>query len=106
MTTAVLESLDAHVAVLDGRGTVVAVNPIGSTFELADSLGVTVANDRAVNYLEVCRTAAAAGSIEAAAMADGLDAVCGGRSSHAEFEYRSSGRRSDRWLVDHRHAAP
>ena len=44
LTSAVLESLDAHVAVLDGRGTVVAVNPIGSAFELADSLGVTVAN--------------------------------------------------------------
>jgi signal transduction histidine kinase len=99
VTSAVLESLNAHVAVLDGRGTVVAVGPIGSTFELADSLGVTVAKDRAVNYVEVCRTAAVAGSIEAAAMADGLDAVCGGRSSHAEFEYRSSGRRSDRWLV-------
>ena len=99
LTSAVLESLGAHIAVLDGRGTVVTDNPIGSAFELADSLGVTVANDRAVNYLEVCRTAAAAGSIEAAAMADGLDAVCTGRSSHAEFEYRSSGGRSDRWLV-------
>ena len=97
-TTAVLESLSAHVAVLDGGGTVVADNPIGSAFELADSLGVTVAKDRQVNYVEVCRTAAAAGSIQAAAMADGLDAVCAGRSSHAEFEYPSSGRRSDRWL--------
>ena len=81
MTAAVLESLNAHVAVLDGRGTVVADNPIGSAFELADSLGITVAKDREVNYVEVCRTAAAAGSIEAAAMADGLDAVCGGRST-------------------------
>ena len=71
---------------LDGRGTAVAVNPISSTFELADSLGVTVANDRAVNYFEVCRTAAAAGSIEAAAMAVGLDAVCRGTSSYAEFD--------------------
>ena len=99
LTSAVLESLDAHVAVLNGRGTVVGVNPIGSAFELADSLGVRVAKNREVNYLDVCRTAAAAGSIEAAAIAGGLDAVCAGRSSHAEFEYPSSGRRGNRWLM-------
>ena len=62
LTAAVLELLEAHVAVLDGRGTVVTDNPIGSAFEFAGSLGITVAKDREVNYVEVCRTAAAAGT--------------------------------------------
>ena len=99
LTTAVLESLSAYVAVLDGRGTVLAVNPRDNALEFAISLNVTVAEDSDVNYIAVCRAAAAAGSMEAAAMAGGLDAVCAGRSSHAEFEYRSSGRSGSRWLT-------
>ena len=97
-TTSVLEWLNAHVAVLDGRGTAIAVNPPGSGSELADSLGVVVPADGEVNYLGMCRSAAAAGSMDAAAMAVGLEAVCRGTSSYAEFEYRSSGPRGDRWM--------
>jgi signal transduction histidine kinase len=101
LTTAVLDSLNAHLVVLDGQGTVVAVDPAGSTFEFAESLGVSVAQASDVNYIEVCRTAASAGSLEAAAIAAGLGAVCGGTSTHFEFEYRSSGSRggADRWLA-------
>jgi signal transduction histidine kinase len=100
LTTAVLDSINAHVAVLDDTGRVVAVNPAGSAFEFAESLGVSVAQERDVNYIDVCRTAASAGSMEAAAIAAGLGAVCGGTSTHAAFEYRSlTPCAGDRWLT-------
>ena len=99
LSTSVLELFNAHVVVLDGRGTVIVVNPPGTALKLADSLGVTVTDNRKVNYLEVCRSAAVAGSPEAAAMAVGLEAVCRGTSTRGEFEYRSSGPRGGRWLA-------
>jgi signal transduction histidine kinase len=100
VTTAVLDAINARVAMLDDTGTVVFVSPAGSAFAFAESLGVSVPDERDLNYIEVCRTAAAAGSMDAAAIATGLGAVCGGASSQAQFEYRSSGRGGgDRWLT-------
>lgn len=101
MTTAVLDLLNAHVTVLDHQGAVVAVNRAASAYEFAASLGVSLAQESDANYIEVCRTAASAGSMNAAAIAAGLGAVCEGTSSHFEFEYRSSTslRGADCWLA-------
>jgi PAS domain S-box-containing protein len=86
-----LDSLSAHVALLDESGTVVAVNRAWREF--AGANGYTDPKcGVGVNYLDVCR--AAAGAEDAArAVLDGLAAVLGGARKGFRYTYPLAGPR-------------
>jgi PAS domain S-box-containing protein len=89
---ATLDALSAHVAILNGRGDIIAVNQAWRSFGTGNGLAVP---DHAIgtNYIEVCR-AAAANDPRAAVVARGLAALLDGERP----EFRSSYRCGDRYF--------
>jgi signal transduction histidine kinase/integral membrane sensor domain MASE1 len=88
---AALASMHAHVAVLDGRGTVVEVNE--SWRRIAESPGASTCHRAGVgdNYVDVCRAAAERGDAAAARTVDGVVGVLSGGSRLFEMEYGAGG---------------
>lgn len=94
----VLDSLDAHVAVLDAEGRIITVNEPWRRFAHENGIAETVGTVEQVNYLEaICRSAGESES--------GLDGICAGlrevlgglRSSYrAEYPCNSPG--EPRWF--------
>jgi hypothetical protein len=82
-----LQSLPAHVAVLEGSGTIVLVNRAWNAYARTngaiDQTGVAVG----ANYLDVCRRAADANDCDAQAALTGLRSVLDGAAEHFAFEY-------------------
>jgi two-component system, cell cycle sensor histidine kinase and response regulator CckA len=92
---AVLDALPAQVALLDGAGTIVAVNTPWRRF--ADASGFTGADHGVgLNYLAVCEAAAGVDP-EAGDVADGLRAVLAGTRRRFEIEYPCHTPESQRW---------
>ena len=91
-----LDALSAHVAVLDGTGTIVAVNSAWRLF--AQTYGYVSEDDGVgTNYLEVCERAAA-GSPEAAATAEALRDLIAGVHRDFRMEYPCHGPDGPRWF--------
>jgi PAS domain-containing protein len=99
---AILNSVAAHIAVLDGNGTIVAVNEPWRRFarensspagEPARNLGV------GANYLSVCRRSARKSAAGAGAVHDGIQAVLAGRAPSFALEYSCDPPGAQRWLV-------
>ena len=91
-----LDSLSAHVAVLDASGMIVAVNNAWRAFArqsgyVGDDCGV------GSNYLSVCE-AAASESSEARATAQALRDIMAGRQRDFRIEYPCTGPRGPRWF--------
>jgi PAS domain S-box-containing protein len=93
----VLDSLSAHITILDEGGTVIAVNKMWREFARANSAngGVGVG----ANYLAVCDTASGACSGEAAAVARGIRAVLRGDQEDFSLEYPCHSPTEKRWFV-------
>src|SRR3954469_229994 len=91
-----LDSLSAHVAVLDGAGTVIAVNQAWRIF--AQQSGY-VGEDHGVgsNYLAVCESGAPH-SREAAETARALREIMAGRRRDFRMEYPCTGPDGPRWF--------
>src|ERR671915_123205 len=69
-----LDSLSAHIAIIDETGTIVAVNKAWRHF--AQASGVAGQNyAEGVNYLRVCDSAAGENSEEAAPFAEGIRSI-------------------------------
>lgn len=83
---AVLASLDAHIAVLDQRGVIVAVNDAWVRFAQE---GESTAADGfvGVNYLDVLRRSAGPDAAEAPAALRGIEAVLAGETPRFSLEY-------------------
>lgn len=94
----VLESLSGHVAVLDRRGTILAVNDAWNLYGAANGIVDLAAIGPAVNYLEICARAARDGEPGGAATHEGIEAVCTGQRADFEFEYRSDGPLVSDWF--------
>jgi PAS domain S-box-containing protein len=90
---ATLDSLDAHVAVLDARGEIVAVNRPWSEFSLSCG-GPEVWIG--VNYLAVCD---AAGEPLASDVARGLRQIIAGERNFAQWEYPFHSPAEQRWFA-------
>ncbi|MBI5832394.1 MAG: PAS domain S-box protein [Armatimonadetes bacterium] len=96
----VLDSLTAHIAVLDGDGTVVAVNDAWRRF--AEANGCRAKNVAiGANYLAVCRRAADAHSDRAQEALDALQAVLSGQAPSASVEYSCHSPQEQRWFCMH-----
>jgi diguanylate cyclase (GGDEF)-like protein len=93
----ILNSLDAHVAVLDAAGTVVAVND--AWLRYARENGGASMGFVGTNYLAVCEKAARSGDAVAAAALKGIRAVMAGPQSSFRLEYPCAGPQASSWFV-------
>lgn len=86
--SAVLGALPSRIAVLDEKGTVIAVNTSWERSVGSDPIGSLVSSLGA-NYLSACESAAAAGSSEAAALLAGAREMLSGKRESFAHEYPS-----------------
>src|SRR5215207_4231087 len=93
-----LDSLSAHIAIIDETGTIVAVNKAWRDFARANGLA---AQDYAegANYLRACDSAAGAYSEEAAPFAEGIRSVLSGQRDKFELEYPCHSPSERRWYI-------
>lgn len=97
----VIDSLTAHVAVLDSTGTIITVNAAWKQFAASNQ-----ENPRTdyigTNYLDVCERAAAKNEDPIAAkVLDGIKNVMSGTLSHFEIEYACHSPTQSRWFQMH-----
>jgi FixJ family two-component response regulator len=94
----VLDSLAAHIVVLDRSGTILAVNQAWRDFAAANGTGganVSVGAD----YLHACARATGQDAETAGAFASGIQDVLAGRRESFELEYQCHAPNRRRWFV-------
>lgn len=101
---AVLDSLAAHVAVLDKAGVIIAVNQPWARFATANGNPSPQATGVGVDYLAVCDQATGEFATEAPAIAAGLRAVLASQVDLFSLEYPCHSPTEQRWFL--LHAAP
>jgi PAS domain-containing protein len=95
--SAILNALPAHIALLDPKGNIVAVNEAWRRFATANSLqGPDFAVG--VNYLDVCARAQGEGANEARTAAAGITRVLRGEASEFAIEYPCHSPGTKRWF--------
>jgi PAS domain S-box-containing protein len=93
-----VDSLSAHIAIIDEAGIIVAVNKAWRDFARANgAAGQNYAEG--ANYLRVCDSATGAYSEEAAPFAEGLRSVLSGRGGRFELEYPCHSPSEWRWFI-------
>lgn len=92
-----LDSLSAHIAILDESGTIVFVNRTWRTFAVSNGAVGNVGEG--ANYLRVCESAVGEQSGDAAAFADGIRSVLSGRQEEFVLEYPCHSPTEQRWFV-------
>ncbi|MDQ5826880.1 MAG: PAS domain S-box protein [Chloroflexota bacterium] len=93
-----LDSLSAHIAIIDESGTIVAVNKAWRDF--ARENGVAGQNyAEGANYLRACNSATGEYSEEAAPFAEGIRSVLSGRRERFELEYPCHSPSERRWFI-------
>src|SRR5829696_797424 len=93
-----LDSLSAHIAIIDETGTIVAVNKAWRDFARAN--GVAAQNyAEGANYLRACDSAVGAYSEEAAPFAEGIRSVLSGQHEKFELEYPCHSPSERRWFI-------
>jgi len=93
----VMGSLAAHIAVLDGEGTIIAVNESWNKFALENDAQKPAALGIGINYLDVCRQAASSDE-SARHVLEGLEDVLSGRTDSFAFEYPCHSALKQRWF--------
>lgn len=89
----VLDSLPAHVAVIDTEGKIVVTNQAWQQF-LAENGGVPAACDVGSNYLTACQC-----DDQAAKVSAGIESVLGGEREQFTLEYPCHAPDQDRWFL-------
>jgi signal transduction histidine kinase len=98
----VLDSMPAHIAVLDPAGLIVATNEAWERFALENGAagdGRAGACGVGANYLDACRGATGHDSREGAEVYEGLRAVLAGERREFRDEYRCHGPDRQRWFL-------
>ena len=95
--TEVLDALPDATAILDRKGSIVAVNRAWRMFAL-DNGGSPEATGVGVNYLEVCVRAAESGCVDAKEVLTGLQAVLSGETVESDREYPCPSPTVGRWF--------
>jgi signal transduction histidine kinase len=93
-----LDSLSAHIAILDEWGKIIAVNGVWRSFASANGGDPEKVNEGA-NYLRVCESAAGLNAEGAAAFAEGIKDVLAGRRASFETEYPCHAPTERRWFI-------
>ncbi len=100
--SAILNSLTAHVAVLDRQGTIVEVNDAWRNFssENASRPGHPARRTGVgVNYLEICRTSSGLSANGAVESYEGIQSVLDGRVTRFSLEYPCHSPTEKRWFL-------
>ena len=98
-TQAAFDALATHLAVLDAWGTIVAVNAAWEQFGRARDAPPATWIGVGLNYLDVCRRAAADGSVEAREVLLGLQALLRGDQPQLTLEYPCHEPGRPRWFL-------
>ena len=93
-----LDSLSAHIAILDETGEIVAVNGVWRAFAEANG-GDPDRVSEGANYLQACESATAQNTEDAAAFAEGIRDVLSGRRGNFELEYPCHSPTERRWFI-------
>jgi PAS domain-containing protein len=93
-----LDSLSAHIAILDESGEIIAVNGMWKAFAAANG-GDPVRVSEGANYLRVCESATDSNAEEAATFAEGIRDVLAGRRANFEMEYPCHSPTERRWYI-------
>ncbi|MCU0859994.1 MAG: PAS domain S-box protein, partial [Thermoplasmata archaeon] len=96
---AVLDSLQAHIAVVDRGGRIVAVNDAWEQFGRKNSDGKAGRYGYGANYIEATRHAVAAGATGAKEALDGIQGVLAGKLSTFSMEYMCDTPEQNLWFV-------
>jgi signal transduction histidine kinase len=98
LSRAVLDSLPAHVAVIDADGRIVTTNDAWRRFQ-QDNGGDASASGDGSNYLAVCRLASGAGADTATKVAAGVESVLRGDNQQFSLEYACHSPDQKRWFL-------
>ena len=93
-----LDSLSAHIAILDEKGEITTTNAAWRAFAEANGADPKTVLEGA-NYLRACDSATEAASEYAAAFAEGIRAVLSGRRESFALEYPCHSPTERRWFV-------
>lgn len=97
-TLAILNALEAHVCVLDDRGTIIMVNEAWRRFSL-ENPPVSPSTGEGSNYLEVCERVTGEEEEQARDFAAGIRAVLRGEVPIFTMEYPCHGNTQQRWFI-------
>jgi C4-dicarboxylate-specific signal transduction histidine kinase/ligand-binding sensor domain-containing protein len=98
-TRGILDSLSAHVCVLDNRGAIMRVNESWRCFGRANGASPELVEGVGLDYLEACRQAATNGGDHARRALAGLGEVTAGTTGLFDLEYPCHGPRDQRWYL-------
>jgi PAS domain S-box-containing protein len=90
--------MPAHIAILDGNGTILAVNQAWYDFANTNSSSIDKLCEGA-NYLDVCMSAKSQGSEDANAFATALKQVLNGQLQEFSLEYPCHSPSEKRWFI-------
>jgi len=93
-----LQTLPAHIAMVDPHGVIIAVNRAWTDFACDNQAANTSAVGVGANYFDVCRRAAADKDPDAAQALVGIQAVLSGTQSQFTLEYPCHAPQQQRWF--------
>ena len=95
-----LDSLSAHIAIMEADGMIVTTNHAWDDFAKQNSTNLRALSLGAgANYLEVCDRAAAQGNTDAAAVAEAIRNIVAGHKTQSVFHYACHSPTEDRWFL-------
>lgn len=97
MACSVLDSISAHVAILDERGVILETNQAWNDFA-CDNAGACSVDFRGVNYLSVCRSAKGKGVRDARKVGEGIRQVIEGEIDEFLYDYPCHSPAGRRWF--------
>jgi len=96
---AVLNSMRAHISVLDRNGIILDVNDSWKNFARENEAESMERIGQGANYFDVCERGARAGSVDAQVALDGIKSVIEGRIETFEMEYACHSPTQQRWFL-------
>lgn len=98
---AVLNSLTAHIAVVDGSGNITAVNEAWKQFGRQNGADAATLMAKKMNYLEICATGARGGDRHARDALTGITGVLENKIKQYTMEYPCHTKSEKRWFMLH-----
>jgi len=92
----VLDSLSAHIAILDENGVILETNKAWRTYAVNSGMPETYAH-RGVNYLEICEATTGSEAADARKVAAGIQAVIRGQQQEFLFDYPCHSEEGPHW---------
>lgn len=97
---AILDSLSAHIAVVDKKGEIIAVNDAWKTFAVSNCVAEELVHTGiGQNYFQVCRRAEDSAVEEAGVILENLTKILNGEQRVFSLEYPCHSPTEDRWFM-------